>query len=83
MNEKKEKNKETSLGSELRRVQTIPLNWLSHQLGVEFETARLIQTLVKDFLGRHGEEAENPDSDPERPIFFHKSGCQCKWCKLE
>jgi len=82
LTEKKKKKKGISLGTELRKVQTIPLTWLSHQLGVEFETARLIQTLVKDFLGRHGEEAESPSTDLERPIFFHKSGCQCKWCKL-
>jgi len=78
LKDRKEKDKGISLGSELRRVQTIPLNWLSHQLGVEFETARVIQNLIGDFLSRQEEENE----DPDRPVFFHKSGCQCKWCKL-
>jgi len=78
LKDKKEKDTEISLGSELRRVQDIPLDRLAIQLGVEPETARLIQNLIRDFLS--GQEEEN--DDPERPIFFHKSGCQCKWCKL-
>jgi len=73
------KNKEISLGCELRRVSSIPLNWLSHRLGIEFEAARLIQNLIRDFLSGQEEETENPD----KPIFFHKSGCTCKWCRLE
>jgi len=82
LNEKKKKTEGTSLGSELREVQDIPLDRLAIQLGVEPETARLIQNLIRDFLSGQEEETENPGSDPERPIFFHKSGCQCKWCKL-
>ena len=78
MIEKKKKTEEISLGSELRKIQGIPLVMLSIQLGVKPEAARLIQTLIRDFLNKNEEETENPD----RPIFFHKSGCQCKWCKL-
>jgi len=76
--EEKKKTEGISLGSKLRRVQTMPSNWLSHQLGIEFEIARLIQNLIRDFLSGQEEESENPD----RPIFFHRSGCQCRWCKL-
>ena len=68
MTEKKEKDKGISLGSELRKVQSIPLDRLSIQLGVEPETARLIQNSIRDFLSEHGEEAENSDNNPERPI---------------
>jgi len=75
LNEKKKKTEGTSLGSELRKIQDIPLDRLAIQLGVEPETARLIQTLIRDFLVRHEEETENPD----RPTFFHKSGCACRW----
>jgi len=77
--EEKKKTEGISLGSELRKVQGIPSDWLSHRLGIEFETARLIQTLIRDFLSEHEEETENPD----KPIFFHKSGCTCKWCRLK
>jgi len=78
LKDKKKKTEEISLGSELRRVQTIPFVMLSIQLGVKPDVAKLIQALIRDFLSGHEEESENPD----RPIFFHKSGCQCKWCKL-
>jgi len=73
--EKKKKTEGISLGSELRKVQDIPLDRLSIQLGVEPDVAKLIQTLIRDFLVRHEEETENPD----RPTFFHKSGCACRW----
>lgn len=79
MNGKKKKTEGISLGGELRRVQGIPLDRLAIQLGVEPETATLIQNLIRDFLS--GQEEEN--GNPDRPIFFHKSGCQCKWCRLE
>ena len=83
MTEKKKKTKETSLDNELRRVQSIPLDRLSIQLGIEPEVARLIQNLIRDFLDEHAEGSYELDNDPERPIFFHKPGCICKWCKLE
>ena len=85
MTEKKEKDKAISLGSELRKVQSIPLDRLSIQLGVEPETAKLTQNLIRDFLDKHWHEEGNHKSDnnPNRPIFFHKSGCTCKWCELE
>jgi len=78
LNEKKKKEEEISIGSELRRIQDVPLDRLAIQLGVEPETAKLIQALIRDFLSGQEKESGNPD----RPIFFHKSGCQCKWCKL-
>jgi len=80
LNEKKPE--EISLGNELRRVLDVPLDRLSIQLGVEPETAKLIHNLIRDFLRTQEEEAENSNCDPEIPIYFHKSGCQCKWCKL-
>lgn len=73
------KKKDFSLGNELRRVQCIPLDRLSVQLGIEPETAKLIQYLIRNFLSTQEEETENPD----RPIFFHKPGCACKWCRRE
>ena len=76
--EKKTKAEAISLSRELRKVQDIPLDRLSIQLGVEPEAARMIQNLIRDFLSEHEEENGNP----YRPIFFHKSGCQCEWCKL-
>jgi len=68
------KKKDFSLGNELRRVQSIPLDRLSVQLGIEPETAKLIQYLFRNFLSTQEEETGNPD----RPIFFHKPGCICK-----
>jgi len=82
LNEKKKKTEGISLGSELRKVQDTPLIMLSIRLGIKPDAARLIQTLIRDFLVRHEEESKNPGTDSERPIFFHKSGCQCNWCKL-
>ena len=75
MNEKKKKTEEISLGDELRKIQGIPFVMLSIQLGIKPEAAKLIQTLIRDFLSGQEEEAENPD----RPTSFHKSGCACRW----
>jgi len=75
LNEKKKKTEEISLDSELRKVQDIPFVMLSIQLGVKPDAAKLIQTLIRDFLVRQEEETENPG----RPTFFHKSGCACRW----
>ena len=50
MTEKKEKDKGISLGSELRKVQRLPLARLSIQLEVEPDAAMMIQTLIQDFL---------------------------------
>ena len=63
---------------ELRKIQGVPFERLSIQLGVRLDTAKLIHNLIRDFLREHEEENE----DPEKPIFFHKPGCDCKWCKL-
>jgi len=75
LTEKKKKTEGISLGSDLRKVQDIPFVMLSIQLGVKPDAAKLIQTLIRDFLSGQEEEAENPG----RPIYFHKSGCACRW----
>lgn len=74
MTEKKKKKEEISLDSELRKVQGIPLDQLSHQLGIEYKTARLIQNLIRGFLRKYGDEegSHKLDNNPDRPIFFHK-----------
>ena len=72
--EKKKKKEETSLDSELRKVQGIPLDQLSHQLGVEYKTARLIQNLIRGFLRKYGDEegSHKLGNNLDRPIFIHK-----------
>ena len=77
MKDKKKKEEEISIGSELRKIQDVPFDRLSIQLGVGLDTAKLIHNLIGEFLSRYEEEGE----DSERPIFFHKPGCMCKWCK--
>jgi len=74
LTEKKKKKEKISLDSELRKVQGIPLDQLPHQLGVEYKTARLIQTLIRDFLRKYGDEERSHklDNNLDRPIFFHK-----------
>jgi len=74
LTEKKKKKEEISLDSELRKVQGIPLNQLSHQLGVEYRTARLIQNIIRGFLRKYGHEEESHklDNNQDRPIFIHK-----------
>jgi len=46
------------IASELRKIQSIPFVMLSIQLGIKPETARLIQTLIRDFLGEKGKETK-------------------------
>ena len=73
------KKNDLSLGNELRKVQDIPLDRLSIQLGVEHKTARLIQNLIRGFLRKHGDEEGSHNLD--RLIFFHKIST-CKWHRL-
>jgi len=78
----KDKKKEgATMEEELRKIQDVPFGRLSIQLGVGLDTAKLIHNLIRDFLDEHGEGDNNPDNNPDRPIFFHKPGCPCRWCK--
>ena len=41
---------EEFIGKQLRQIIEMPTDRLAHKLGVDFQTARLIQGLIADFL---------------------------------
>ncbi len=49
------KKEEWSIGEELRRIIAMPIDEFAHKLDIHYETAKLIQTLISDFLKENKE----------------------------
>jgi len=41
---------EDFIGNELRKIIKLPIDELVHKLDIHYETAKLIQTLISDFI---------------------------------
>lgn len=53
------KKEEDFIGDELRKIIKLPTDELAHKLNIHYETAKLIQTLISDFIKQNNKGGNN------------------------